>query len=86
MNRLLLCKAVTMLIAPLLCVLLCGPGSGCSQPKVIIVPVTHPRQLAEDLRGYVFVPDEKGQLVRSADRVPLYAGEWVLTMPEEKKK
>ena len=85
MNRPSPCNRWTIRIALTLCGLLSLLNSGCSQPRVIVVPVTTPRQLAETLEGYVFVPDEKGTLVRSADRVPLYAGEWVLTMPEEKR-
>ena len=56
-------------------------STGCNNPRVIVVPATEPRQLAEPLSAYVFVPDKDGQRVRSANRVPLFAGEWVLSDP-----
>lgn len=50
-------------------------------PRTIIVPETIPVQLAEDVHAYVYVETPSGR-VRSANRVRLYEGQWVLTDTE----
>ena len=60
-------------------------AGGCSAIRVVIVPETEPVQLGEDVKAYVYVETTDGR-VRSANRVRLHEGQWVLTDPLEKRK
>ena len=55
--------------------------AGCGGTRVVTVPVTEPRQLAEPVQAYVYVKTADGQRIRSDNRTPLYEGEWVLSDP-----
>ncbi len=61
--------------------LACWQLSGCGGVRVITIPNTQPRQLAETVQAYVYVETANGQRVRSSNRTPLYEGEWVLSDP-----
>ena len=77
MNRPLLNKPHPMMPAAIACLLL----SGCGGVRVVTIPTTQPRQLAETVQAYVYVQTADGQRVKSSNRTPLYEGEWVLTDP-----
>ena len=59
----------------------CSLLFGCSGVRVVTIPTTQPRQLAETVQAYVYVQTADGQRVKSANRTPLFEGEWVLTDP-----
>jgi uncharacterized protein YceK len=63
--------------AAIACLLL----SGCGGIRVVTIPVTQPRQLAENVSAYVYVQTAAGQRVRSSNRTMLFEGEWVLSDP-----
>ena len=63
--------------AAIACLLL----SGCGGVRVVTIPVTQPRQLAENVSAYVYVQTASGQRVRSSNRTMLFEGEWVLSDP-----
>jgi hypothetical protein len=63
--------------AAIACLLL----SGCGGIRVVTIPSTQPRQLAETVQAYVYVQTAHGTRVKSANRTPLFEGEWVLTDP-----
>lgn len=50
---------------------------GCST-RVIFVPEGTPVRLAEPVRARVFVKDDKGQVVRSANKMTIPAGWYAL--------
>ena len=77
MNPPLLKMLPPMMPAAIACLLL----SACNATRVITVPVTQPRQLAESVQAYVYVPASNGQRIKSANRTTLYEGEWVLSDP-----
>ena len=54
---------------------------GCGGVRVVAVPTTEPRQLAEPVKAYVYVQTKDGQRVRSSNRTQLFEGEWVLSDP-----
>ena len=56
-------------------------AAGCGGDRVVTVPTTEPRQLAEPIKAFVYVQTAPGQRVRSANRTQLYEGEWVLSDP-----
>ena len=51
--------------------------AGCST-RVIFVPEGTPVRLAEPVRARVFVKDDKGQVVRSANKMTIPAGWYAL--------
>ena len=55
--------------------------AGCGGVRVVTVPTTEPRQLAERVAAYVYVQTKDGQRVKSANRTQLFEGEWVLSDP-----
>jgi hypothetical protein len=55
--------------------------SGCGGVRVVTIPTTQPRQLAETVQAYVYVQTADGTRVKSSNRTPLFEGEWVLTDP-----
>jgi hypothetical protein len=55
--------------------------AGCGGARVVTVPTTEPRQLAEPVQAYVYVLTKDGQRIRSANRTQLFEGEWVLSDP-----
>jgi hypothetical protein len=55
--------------------------AGCGGARVVTVPTTEPRQLAEDVHAYVYVQTQDGKRIKSANRVQLFEGEWVLSDP-----
>jgi len=63
---------------------LLAAAPGCSPTRVVTVPSTEPRQLAETVSAYVYVRTKDGQRIRSANRTPLFEGEWVLSDPGSK--
>ncbi len=65
----------------MLAVIACWPLSGCSGVRVVTIPTTQPRQLAETVQAYVYVQLADGTRVKSSNRTPLFEGEWVLTDP-----
>jgi hypothetical protein len=77
MNRPLLKMQRPTMPAVLACLLL----SGCSGMRVVTIPTTQPRQLAETVSAYVYIETADGQRVKSSNRTPLYEGEWVLSDP-----
>ncbi len=66
-----------MMPAAIACLLL----SGCGGVRVVTVPSTQPRQLAETVNAYVFIETANGQRIKSLNRTPLFEGEWVLSDP-----
>jgi hypothetical protein len=56
--------------------------SGCGGVRVVTIPTTQPRQLAENVNAYVYVETTDGKRVRSSNRTVLYEGEWVLSDPK----
>ena len=58
-------------------------AAGCGV-RVVTVPTTQPRQLAEPVQAYVYVQTQDGKRVKSANRVQLFEGEWVLSDPGAK--
>jgi hypothetical protein len=52
---------------------------GCAATRVVTVPTTEPRQLAENVQAYVYVETQDGKRIRSANRTQLFEGEWVLS-------
>ncbi len=54
---------------------------GCGGTRVVTVPTTEPRQLAEPVSAYVYVQTRDGHRVRSDNRTQLFEGEWVLSDP-----
>ncbi len=54
---------------------------GCGATRVVTVPTTEPRQLAEPVQAFVYVRTADGHRVRSGNRTQLYEGEWVLSDP-----
>ncbi len=54
---------------------------GCGATRVVTVPTTEPRQLAEPVQAYVYVLTKDGTRVRSSNRTQLFEGEWVLSDP-----
>ena len=62
----------------------CWMLSGCGGVRVVAIPTTEPRQLAESVKAYVYVETKDGQRVRSSNRAQLYEGEWVLSDPGDK--
>ncbi len=77
MNRPLLKRPKPTMPAAIACLLL----SGCGGVRVVTIPTTQPRQLAETVSAYVYVQTADGQRVKSSNRTPLYEGEWVLSDP-----
>jgi hypothetical protein len=77
MNLPLLKMLKPMMPAAIGCLLL----SGCGGVRVVTIPSTQPRQLAETVQAYVYIETSDGQRVKSANRTPLFEGEWVLTDP-----
>jgi hypothetical protein len=77
MNRSLLKTPPLTMLAAIGCSLLFG----CNAVRVVTVPVTEPRQLAEPVKAYVYVLTKDGQRIRSSNRTQLYEGEWVLSDP-----
>jgi hypothetical protein len=77
MSRPLLKMRKPTMPAALACLLL----SGCGGVRVVTIPTTQPRQLAETVSAYVYVETADGQRIRSSNRTPLYEGEWVLSDP-----
>ena len=65
--------------AAIACLLL----SGCGGIQVVTIPVTQPRQLAENVQAYVYIQTASGQRVRSSNRTTLFEGEWVLSDPDK---
>jgi hypothetical protein len=59
----------------------CSLLSGCGGVRVVTIPTTQPRQLAETVQAYVYIETADGQRVKSTNRTPLFEGEWVLTDP-----
>ncbi len=57
---------------------------GCGGVRVVTIPTTQPRQLAETVQAYVYVETADGARVKSSNRTPLFEGEWVLTDPGDK--
>ena len=57
----------------------CSLASGCGGVRVVTVPTTQPRQLAEPVKAYVYVETTDGKRVKSSNRAQLYEGEWVLS-------
>ncbi len=55
--------------------------SACGGVRVVTIPSTQPRQLAETVQAYVYIQTADGQRVKSTNRTPLFEGEWVLTDP-----
>jgi hypothetical protein len=55
--------------------------SGCGGVRVVTIPTTQPRQLAETVQAYVYVETAEGQRVKSSNRTTLFEGEWVLSDP-----
>jgi hypothetical protein len=49
--------------------------------RVVTVPVTEPRQLAEPIQAYVLVETADGKRIKSSNRTQLFEGEWVLSDP-----
>lgn len=70
--------------AAIACWLLCATTGCNSGTRVVTVPTTEPRQLAEDVKAHVYVATKDGQRIKSANRVPLFEGEWVLSDPKDK--
>jgi hypothetical protein len=54
---------------------------GCGGVRVVTIPTTQPRQLAETVQAYVYVQTADGTRVKSSNRTPLFEGEWVLSDP-----
>ncbi len=73
----LLNKPGPMMPAAIACLLL----SGCGGVRVVTIPTTQPRQLAENVQAYVYVETSDGQRVKSSNRTTLFEGEWVLSDP-----
>jgi hypothetical protein len=65
----------------LLGVIACSLLSACGGVRVVTVPTTEPRQLAEPVQAYVYVQTADGTRVKSANRTQLFEGEWVLSDP-----
>lgn len=65
-TKLLLTSAASVLLA------------GCGTTRVLLVPHGDPVRLAEPVRAYVWVPDSKGMIVRSRNRVEIPAGWYAL--------
>ncbi len=59
----------------------CSLLFACGGVRVVTVPVTEPRQLAEPVQAYVYVQTKDGSRVRSTNRAQLFEGEWVLSDP-----
>jgi uncharacterized protein YceK len=59
----------------------CSLLSGCGGVRVVAIPTTQPRQLAETVYAYVYIETANGQRIKSTNRTPLYEGEWVLSDP-----
>jgi hypothetical protein len=55
--------------------------SGCAT-RVILVPDGEPVRLAEPVKARVWVIDQKGQSVKSQNRVPIPAGWYALPDPK----
>jgi hypothetical protein len=55
--------------------------SACGGVRVVTIPVTEPRQLAEPVKAYVYVETKDGTRIKSSNRAQLYEGEWVLSDP-----
>ncbi len=66
----------------LLVAIACLPPSGCGGVRVVAIPTTQPRQLAETVYAYVYIETANGQRIKSSNRTPLYEGEWVLSDPQ----
>ncbi len=66
-------------LAATVCLLL----SGCGGTRVVAIPTTQPRQLAENVNAYVYVETADGKRVKSSNRAVLFEGEWVLSDPGE---
>jgi hypothetical protein len=64
-----------------LAVLACWLPCGCGGMRVVTVPVTEPRQLAEPIQAYVYVETADGKRIKSSNRTQLFEGEWVLSDP-----
>jgi len=64
----------------------CSLLSACGNPRVVTVPNTQPRQLAENVQAYVYVETQDGQREKSANRTQLFEGEWVLSDPGSPSK
>ena len=78
MNPPLLKKPPRMMPAAIACLLL----SSCGGIRVVTIPVTQPRQLAENVQAYVYVQTANGQRIKSSNRTTLFEGEWVLSDPK----
>jgi hypothetical protein len=61
--------------------LACWLPCGCGGVRVVTVPTTEPRQLAEPVQAYVYVQTADGKRIKSANRTQLFEGEWVLSDP-----
>ena len=59
---------------------------GCAATRVVTIPTTEPRQLAEPVQAYVYVQTKDGKRIRSANRAQLFEGEWVLSDPADHSK
>ncbi len=66
-----------MLLGAIVCSLL----SACGTARVVTIPVTEPRQLAEPVQAYIYIETKDGTRIKSANRAQLYEGEWVLSDP-----
>jgi len=65
----------------MLAAIACSLPFGCGGVRVVTIPTTQPRQLAETVQAYVYIQTADGSRVKSANRTPLFEGEWVLTDP-----
>ncbi len=59
----------------------CSLLSACGGARVVTIPVTEPRQLAEPVQAYIYIETKDGARIRSTNRAQLYEGEWVLSDP-----
>jgi len=68
-------------LMPLMLIVMLLAASGCAslsaRPRVVLVPAGDPVQLAEPVKGYVYVQID-GERVRSQNRVELPEGWWCL--------
>jgi hypothetical protein len=68
-------------LAAIACSLLSTLLPACAPTRVVTVPTTTPRQLAENVQAYVYVETTDGKRIKSANRTQLFEGEWVLSDP-----
>jgi hypothetical protein len=62
----------------MVCVALTTLLPACGTTRVLLVPRGDPVRLAEPVRAHVWVPDGKGVIVRSRNRVEIPAGWYAL--------